>query len=161
MVAVSTTQQSFSGIGGGRGILAFAGRSSSNPGSTAVPVVRSSEHGAGRGQLSMAGSRPMYNPGRSYMPIRRRNTVRQSTTGGKKFTKSVVLVSSGENEVPRGKRRQSLQKAGAIIDLVDFYTDWNEQKVCDVIESSLRGLLDTSQPQPRLVQSTPGRILGV
>ena len=54
--------------------------------------------------------------------------------------------------MPRGKRRQTLQKAGAIIDLVDFYTDWSEEKVREVIESALRGILDSSQPQPRLVQ---------
>ena len=93
-----------------------------------------------------------YNPHRSYLPIyARRSTPRSgySTTSGRKFTKSVVLVSSDEKEVPRGNRRQQLQTAGAIVDLIDFYTDWSESKVRQTIEEALGELIDSSQPQPR------------
>ena len=148
-----TSSAGINGSGGaGRGILAIAGRgrSSSLGNPVSVPLVRPSGHGlttcAGRpGQLSQAG--------RLNTPVYRRRIRNQAATStGKKFTKSVILVNYGEKEVPRGKRRQTLQKAGAIIDLVDFYTDWSEEKVREVIESALRGILDSSQPQPRLVQ---------
>jgi hypothetical protein len=50
--------------------------------------------------------------------------------------------------VPRGKRRQDLHEAGAIIDLVDFYTNWSEEKVREVIEEALGGIVDTPTPPP-------------
>ena len=115
-----------------------------------VPLVRPSGHGlttcAGRpGQLSMAGglNTPVYKEGG-------RSEIRLPCLLEKNFYQKCCFCKLWGKEVPRGKRRQTLQKAGAIIDLVDFYTDWSKEKVCEVIESALRVILDSSQP--RLVQ---------
>ena len=90
----------------------------------------------------------VYNPHRSYVPIHSRRRGHIASTG-RKFTKTVVLVSSDENEVPRGNRRQELHSSGAVVDMLDFYTDWSEARVREIIQDALGGILDATQPQPR------------
>ena len=69
-----------------------------------------------------------YNRRTTYMPARisRRHSSRPSRTtqsaapSGRWFTKTVLLVDSTDNKIPRGARRQELHKMGAVVHLVDF-----------------------------------------
>ena len=100
---------------------------------------------------------PQYNRRTTYMPARisHRHSSRPSratqsaTPSGQWFTKTVLLVDSTDDKIPRGARRQQLHKMGAVIHLVDFFTGWDEWKVRDVIEKSPAGMIDDSKPTPR------------
>ena len=60
-----------------------------------------------------------------------------------------MIVSSDEDTVPRGPRRQELNELGAIVHLVDFHKEWTEEEVREAIESAFAGLIDPSKPSPR------------
>ena len=66
-----------------------------------------------------------------------------------RFSKTVVLVNSEEDVVPRGPRRQELNELGAVVHLVDFHKSWSEREVRQTIEAALRGFIDTDRPEPR------------
>ena len=122
----------------------------------------------GRGQLQLlqnpTRSHPYYNPRQTYVAAstsgnrsRRRpstcSRAHQAPLGrvplGRKFSKNIVLVSSDEEVVPKGRRRQNLHEAGALIHSVNFFTNWTEAEVRVSIERALGGVLDDLKPQPR------------
>ena len=45
---------------------------------------------------------------------------------GRKFSENIVLVSSDEDVVPKGRQRSNLHEAGAFIHSVNFSTNWAE-----------------------------------
>ena len=101
---------------------------------------------------------PTYNPRRGYGPIRNRPRnnpylSRPSTstprTKGRKFTKNVVMVASDDEIVPRGRRREELHKLGVIVNLVDFYSNWDEDRMEVAIEEALGGVIDQEKKCPR------------
>ena len=49
-----------------------------------------------------------------------------------------MIVSSDEDTVPRGPRRQELNELGAIVHLVDFHKEWTEEEVRKAIESAFQ-----------------------
>ena len=120
----------------------------------------------GRGQLQLlqnpTRSHPYYNPRQTYSASTSGNRWRRPSTCsrahqaplgrvplGRKFSKNIVLVSSAEEVVPKGRRRQNLHEAGALIHSVNFFTNWTEAEVRVSIERALGGVLDDSKPQPR------------
>lgn len=56
--------------------------------------------------------------------------------------RSVVMVDDDNVNVPHGKRRQVLHEMGAVADLVDFNTTWNEQQVREAVENVFQGMID-------------------
>lgn len=114
------------------------------------------------GQLRMLGefrrvptyNQIAFNRRQNYIPShsRSRMTRKQSVnpySSSDRFSKTIVLVSSEEDAVPRGPRRQELNELGAVVHLVDFYKSWSEGKVRETIETVLRGFIDTDRPEPR------------
>ena len=67
----------------------------------------------------------------------------------KTFTRDVVLLAPSETSVPRGTSRSALHDDGRIINMVDFNSAWDEEKMAERIEKCFQGLLDVSKPYPR------------
>ena len=61
--------------------------------------------------------------------------------------RSIIVVDSLRENVPRGVQRQRLHKKGLVVSFVDLWTNWSE--VFLVIESALQGVIDLSKPYPR------------
>ena len=112
------------------------------------------------GQLRMLGefrrvpNQFAFNRQQNYFPSHSRSqtTRRQSVnpySSTDRFSKTVVLVNSEEDVVPRGPRRQELNELSAVVHLVDFHKSWSEREVRQTIEAALRGFIDTDRPEPR------------
>ncbi len=100
---------------------------------------------------------PRYNPRQTYrnvIPVRSRrgisasNTTRRRTPEGRPFTKNVILVSSDELSVPRGRRRHELHQLGAIVNLADFRTNWDESEMRLRIRNMFAAILTDENPHP-------------
>ena len=61
--------------------------------------------------------------------------------------RSIIVVDSLHENVPRGVQRQRLHEKGLVVSFVDLWTNWSE--VFQVIESALQGVIDLSKPYPR------------
>ena len=72
---------------------------------------------------------------------------------GRKFTRSIIVVDSESENVPRGAHRQRLHEKGLVVSFVDLWTNWSED-VFQAIESALQGVIDVSKPYPRYVHIT-------
>ena len=70
-------------------------------------------------------------------------------SSGRKFNRTVVLVDSTYENVPRGKYRQVLHEKGLVVSFIDMWTNWNEDEVHGAIEMALNGAIDPSKPYPR------------
>ena len=68
---------------------------------------------------------------------------------GRKFTRSIVVVDSVRENVPRGAHRQRLHEKGLVVSFVDLWTHWSEEEVYQAIETALQGVIDVSKPYPR------------
>ena len=68
---------------------------------------------------------------------------------GRKFTRSVVVVADGCENVPQGRQRQFLHEKGIVVSFIDLWTNWSEKEVCESIESSLNSVTDVTKPYPR------------
>ena len=75
-----------------------------------------------------------------------------SKSSGRKFTRSVVVVEDGCENVPRGRQRQYLHEKGMVVSFVDLWTNWSEEEIRESIERSLNGAIDMSKPYPRYVR---------
>ncbi len=108
--------------------------------SASIPAspISSAQQFGGVGQLRMLGDRRLpaphrsrftaytrpYNPRQTYTRPHRNATqsaqrssrlANHSPTLGRKYSKTIVLVSSGEQDVPRGNRRKELHDLGAVV----------------------------------------------
>ena len=96
-----------------------------------------------------------YLPRHTYTaPIRSRVQSGRSSSGrvfaiAKTFTRDVVLLAPSETSVPRGTSRSVLHDEGRIIDMVDFNSAWDADKMAEKIEQCFNGVLDASKPFPR------------
>ena len=93
-----------------------------------------------------------FNPRMQYGRTRRRAQFRGiNQTGGRKFTKSIIVSMPGSDMVPRGASKQALHTKGLVVHFVDFWTGYEEEDVRWTIEAALGGMIDVTKPQPRCV----------
>ena len=89
-----------------------------------------------------------------YGRTRRRTQFRginQDQSGGRQFTKSIIVSMPGSDMVPRGASKQALHTKGLVVHFVDFWTGYEEEDVRWTIEAALGGMIDVTMPQPRCV----------
>lgn len=60
-----------------------------------------------------------------------------------------MFVSSTEESVPRGLRRQQLHELGAVVHSFAFWANWSEGEVRAALEEALGGVNDPAKLAPR------------
>ena len=110
-----------------------------------LPMRRASPYPSFNQRQTYYGYRTQRSSTRS-RPSRLPTSNSTSKASGRKFNRTVVLVDSVCDTVPRGRSRTTLHEKGLVVSFVDLYTNWSEEEVHGTIESALNGMIDPSKP---------------